>query len=147
MSRRTWPLSTRKISCCRENISRFLLFPRCCHFCIHTPSCLGYILLLGRILYCRPFCLQNATWQKHFLQSKIHFFRRDIQQNSWYFVNFFTHIWNTYICIPRLKICQKFYPIRFLCQKFYTLKMRKSGLILPTKHRKFQYEWLIEMRM
>ena len=38
---------------------------------------------------------------------------------------FFTHIWNTYICIPRLKICQKFYPIRFLCQKFYTLKMRK----------------------
>ena len=39
---------------------------------------------------------------------------------------------------PRLEICQKFYMTIFLCPKFYTLKMRKSGLILPTiKQRKF----------
>ena len=31
----------------------------------------------------------------------------------------------------RLEICQKSYTTGFLCQKFYTLKMHKSGLILP----------------
>ena len=50
--------------------------------------------------------------------------------------------------IFRLEICQKINTTRFLSQKFYTLKMRKLRLFLPTiKHRKFQYKWLIEMKI
>ena len=50
--------------------------------------------------------------------------------------------------IDRHEICQKFYTTRFLLQKLYTLEMCRSGLILSTiKYNKFQYEWLIEMKM
>ena len=50
--------------------------------------------------------------------------------------------------IDRHEICQKFYTTGFLLQKLYTLEMCRSGLILSTiKYNKFQYEWLIEMKM